>query len=68
MAIYLNESILHELRHWRSIAGMLPQSHRGDEHDRRIGLSLLCHYIHILLNIYIYVYVYIIMDISTRMC
>ena len=28
-----------ELRHWPSIAGMLPQNHCGDEEDGRIGLS-----------------------------
>ena len=28
-----------ELRHWPSIAGMLLQSHCGDEEDGRIGLS-----------------------------
>ena len=28
-----------ELCHWPSIAGMLPQSHCGDEEDGRIGLS-----------------------------
>ena len=28
-----------ELRHWLSIADMLPQSHCGDEEDGRIGLS-----------------------------
>ena len=30
---------MRELRHWSSIAGMLPQSHCGDEEDGRIGLS-----------------------------
>ena len=30
----------HELRHWPSIAGMSPQSHRGDAEDERIELSL----------------------------
>ena len=29
---------LRELRHWPSIAGMLPQNHYDDEEDRRIGL------------------------------
>ena len=28
-----------QLRHWPSIAGMLPQNHCGDEEDGRIGLS-----------------------------
>ena len=30
----------HELRHWPSIAGMSPQSHRGDAEDERMELSL----------------------------
>ena len=30
---------IRELRHWRSIAGMSPKSHCGDEEDGRIGLS-----------------------------
>ena len=29
---------MRELRQWPSIAGMSPQSHFGDEEDRRIGL------------------------------
>ena len=28
-----------ELRHWPSIAGILSQSHCGDEEDGHIGLS-----------------------------
>ena len=31
--------VMHELCHWTSIPGMLPQSHCGDEEDGRIGLS-----------------------------
>ena len=30
---------MRELRHWSPIAGMLPQSHCGDEEDGHIGLS-----------------------------
>ena len=35
---------MRELRHWPSIAGVLPQSHCGDE-DGCIGLSSWLHYI-----------------------
>ena len=37
---------MRELRHWPSIAGMLPQSHCGDEEDGRIGFSSWLYYIY----------------------
>ena len=37
---------MRELRHWPSIAGMLPQSHCGDEDDGRIGFSSWLYYIY----------------------
>ena len=40
---------MRELRHWPSIAGMLLQSHCGDEEYGRIGLSSWLHYICIML-------------------
>ena len=43
---------MHELRHWPSIAGMLPQSHCGDEEDG----CIVCHVCHepifVLINVF----------------
>ena len=50
------------LRHWPSKAGMLPQSHCGDEEDRplwTVFMILLCLYKNIYVYIYIYIYIYI---------
>ena len=38
MALLVLTLTMHVLRQWPSIAGMLPQSHCGDEEDGRIGL------------------------------
>ena len=36
---------------WLSIAGMLPESHCGDEEDGRIGLSSWHHYTFVLCSL-----------------
>ena len=46
---------MRQLRHWPSIAGMLPQSHWDDVEDGRIGLSSWRHYVYIYICIYTYI-------------
>ena len=55
------------IRQWPSIAGMLAQSHCGDEEDGRIGLPSWRHYICIYINIYVCVYIHICIYIHTNL-
>ena len=57
--IYIYIYIMHKLRHWTSVACMLPQSHCGDDEDGRIGLSSWRHYICIYIYIYIYIHIFV---------